>query len=170
LELAKSQFDKADCMSDKFCAFNLLLNSDNEYRQQISADFYQEFKDDTQVMDKYFSALASSNVCDVDGVKALMEHALFSFNTPNRLRSVVGGFAHNYTNFHQQASYEFFTDVILRLNTSNPQIGARLVATYNHWKRFTPELQVLQKQQLERIANTKNLSKDIFEIVQAALK
>jgi hypothetical protein len=39
--LAKSQFDKADCMSDKFCAFNLLLNSDNEYRQQISADFYQ---------------------------------------------------------------------------------------------------------------------------------
>jgi aminopeptidase N len=44
------------------------------------------------------------------------------------------------------------------------------VATYNHWKRFTPELQVLQKQQLERIANTKNLSKDIFEIVQAALK
>jgi aminopeptidase N len=58
-----------------------------------------------------------------------VSHALFSFNTPNRLRSVVGGFAHNYTNFHQQASYEFFTDVILRLNTSNPQIGARLVAT-----------------------------------------
>jgi aminopeptidase N len=55
-------------MSDKFCAFNLLLNSDNEYRQQISADFYQEFKDDTQVMDKYFSALASSSVCNVDGV------------------------------------------------------------------------------------------------------
>jgi aminopeptidase N len=50
---------------------------------------------------------------------------------------VVGGFAHNYTNFHQQASYEFFTDVILRLNTSNPQIGARLVATYNHWDSAT---------------------------------
>jgi hypothetical protein len=42
-------------------------------------------------MDKYFSALASSNVCDVDGVKVLMEHELFSFNTPNRLRSVVSG-------------------------------------------------------------------------------
>jgi aminopeptidase N len=60
--------------------------------------------------------------------------------------------------------------VILKLNTSNPQIGARLVATYNHWKRFTPELKALQKQQLERIANTENLSKDIFEIVQVALK
>lgn len=170
LDLAKSQFNEANCMSDKFCAFHLLLNSDNEYRQQILADFYQEFKDDTQVMDKYFSALASSNVCDVDGVKALMEHELFSFNTPNRLRSVVSGFARNYTNFHKQASYEFFTDVILKLNTSNPQIGARLVATYNHWKRFTPELKALQKQQLERIANTENLSKDIFEIVQVALK
>jgi hypothetical protein len=54
-------------------------------------------------------------------IGCIKREELFSFNTPNRLRSVVGGFAHNYTNFHQQASYEFFTDVILRLNTSNPK-------------------------------------------------
>jgi aminopeptidase N len=35
---------------------------------------------------------------------------------------------------------------------------------------FTPELKALQKQQLKTILATKNLSKDIFEIVQAALK
>ncbi len=147
LDLVNTQFYTADCMSDKFTAFRILLNSDNIYRKQASDSFYQEFNNDTQVMDKYFSTLASSNVCDVDSVKILMEHELFSFNTPNRLRSVVNGFSHNYTNFHKQASYEFFTDVILRLNTSNPQIGARLVTTYNHWKRFTPELKILQKQQ-----------------------
>lgn len=170
LDLANTQFNEADCMSDKFSAFNLLLNSDNKYRKKILKDFYQEFKDDTQVIDKYFSALASSNMCDLNTVKTLMKHELFSFNTPNRLRSVVSSFSHNYTNFHKQASYEFFTDVILKLNVSNPQIGARLVTTYNHWKRFTPKLKVLQKQQLEKIIKTENLSKDIFEIVQAALK
>ena len=170
LDLAYQQFLNAECMTDKLMAFSILSNTDNPYKAQAIEGFYQEFKNDTQVMDKYFAVLAASDVCDVNGVKALMEHELFCFNTPNRLRAVVGSFARNYTNFHSQAGYEFFTDVILKLNTSNPQIGARLLAVYNHWKRFTPELKALQKQQLEKIANSENLSKDIFEIVQAALK
>jgi len=62
------------------------------------------------------------------------------------------------------------SEVIIKLNTSNPQIGARLVSIYNHWKRYTPELRERQKQQLETILTTDNLSNDIFEIVQAALK
>ena len=170
LDLAKMQFNTANCMSDKLAAFKVLSDKHSPHRESILLDFYQEFKDDTQVMDKYFSVQAGSNICDVKAVKALMQHELFSFDTPNRLRSVVGIFAQNYVNFHNQAGYEFFTDVILKLNVSNPQIGARLVAVYNHWRRFTPELKALQKQQLEKISNSKNLSKDIFEIVQAALK
>ena len=170
LDLVNTQFLTADCMSDKLMAFRILADTDNAYREKVLESFYQEFKNDTQVMDKYFSALASSDVCDVKMAKQLMQYKLFSFNNPNRLRSVIGNFARNYTNFHNQVGYEFLTDVILKLNTSNPQIGAKLVATYHHWKRFTPELKTLQKQQLERIANTENLSKDIFEIVQATLR
>ncbi|MEO1940589.1 MAG: aminopeptidase N C-terminal domain-containing protein, partial [Candidatus Thioglobus sp.] len=123
-----------------------------------------------QVMDKFFAVQSSSLVGDVKSVKLLMQHELFSFNTPNRLRSVVGSFAQNYINFHNQAGYEFFTDIILKLNKTNPQIGARLVSVYNHWKRFTPELKALQQQQLEKIIQSDDLSNDIFEIVQAALK
>ncbi len=170
LELAQMQFNSANCMSDKLAAFEILLDSDNAHQKQILADFYEEFKNDTQVMDKYFSAQALSSISDVQSIKNLMQHELFSFNTPNRLRSVVGSFAQNYINFHNQASYEFFTDIIIQLNTTNPQIGARLVSVYNHWRRFAPKLKVLQKQQLETILASKNLSKDIFEIVQAALK
>ncbi len=169
-KIAHSQFQSANCMDDKISAFRVLLNSDNPYRQQALADFYQEFKDDTQVMDKYFSVQAGSKLCNIKVIKELMQHELFSFNTPNRLNAVVGTFAQNYTRFHNQAGYEFFTDIIIQLNASNPQVGARLVAVYNHWKRHTPELKALQKQQLEKILNTKDLSKDIFEIVQAALK
>lgn len=169
LTLAQMQFNSADCMSDKLVAFKVLINSDNAYRAQTLSDFYQEFKSDTQVMDKYFSAQALSPISNLQSIKTLMQHELFCFNTPNRLRSVVGSFAQNYVNFHNQASYQFFTDIIIQLNTINPQIGARLVSVYHHWKRFTPELKVLQKQQLETILTTKNLSKDIFEIVQVAL-
>ncbi|CAB5501865.1 aminopeptidase N [Bathymodiolus thermophilus thioautotrophic gill symbiont] len=170
LTLAHKQFNSATCMSDKLAAFKALIDTDNTYRTQTLADFYQEFKDDTQVMDKYFATQALSQVCTLDKITTLMQHELFCFNTPNRLRSVVNSFTHNSINFHHPAGYQFLTNIILKLNTLNPQIGARLVATYNHWRRFTPELQALQKQQLETILATKDLSKDIFEIVQAALK
>ncbi|SMM98574.1 Membrane alanine aminopeptidase N [uncultured Candidatus Thioglobus sp.] len=169
-DLAQTQFDSADCMTDKISAFYILLNNKQAQHQHLLSDFYQQFKDDVQVMDKFFSSQALSNTCDVDKVKQLMQHKLFSFNNPNRLRSVVSSFAGNHINFHNQAGYTFLTDIIIKLNDSNPQIGARLVSVYNHWKRFTPELKALQKQQLEKILNRKNLSKDIFEIVQAALK
>jgi len=44
------------------------------------------------------------------------------------------------------------------------------VSIYNHWKRYTPELRDLQKQQLESILAIDDLSNDIFEIVHSALK
>ncbi|ALE51877.1 aminopeptidase N [Candidatus Thioglobus autotrophicus] len=168
--LALTQFEQANCMTDQIAAFNALITNNSAHKDQAIASFYQTFKQDVQVMDKFFAAQSSSITSDIGCIKSLMQHELFSFNTPNRLRSVVGGFTQNYINFHHQAGYEFFTDIILKLNQSNPQIGARLVSVYNHWKRFTPELKQLQKQQLERIMQSDDLSNDIFEIVQAALK
>ncbi len=170
LQLVNDQFNQANCMTDQIAAFNALLGCENPYQAHAKEIFYQTYKDDVQVMDKFFAAQSTAKLTTVSDVERLMTHELFSFNTPNRLRSVVGGFTQNYINFHHQDSYEFFTDIILRLNKSNPQIGARLVSVYNHWKRFTPELKALQHQQLTRIMQTKNLSNDIFEIVQAALK
>ena len=169
-DLASIQFEQSNCMTDQIAAFSVLVSSDSIHKEQAILDFYQMFKQDVQVMDKFFAVQSASITSDIESIKLLMEHELFSFNTPNRLRSVVGSFAQNYVNFHHQAGYEFFTDIILKLNKSNPQIGARLVSVYNHWKRFTPELKKLQKQQLERIIQSDGLSNDIFEIVQAALK
>ena len=169
-ELAFQGFVNANCMSDRLSAFNALLSENNAFQDRTVEQMYKKYKDDVQVMDKWFGAQAQSPTNDISSIKQLMQHELFSFNTPNRLRSVVGGFASNFVQFHNQQGYEFLTQVVLKLNSSNPQIGARLVSIYNHWRRFTPELSQLQKQQLEKIYHTKNLSNDIFEIVQAALK
>lgn len=169
LELVNAQFQTANCMNDKLSAFKILLNSENKYKANALQSFYQEFKNDVQVMDKYFSSQALSEICDINTVKNLTKHELFSF-TPNRFLSVVASFTCNFVNFHQKSGYEFLTESIVKLNSINPQMGARLVSSYNHWRRFTPELKALQKQQLEKILSCKNLSKNIFEIAQTALK
>ncbi|BBB23583.1 aminopeptidase N [Isorropodon fossajaponicum endosymbiont JTNG4] len=169
-ELAFEQFKSANCMSDKMASLKALMVNDNSYKNIALDEFYHEFKNDTQVMDKYFSIQSSAPTADVDNIKTLMQHKLFSFNTPNRLRSVIGGFLQNHANFHNQQGYELLTDIIIKLNQSNPQIGAKFTSVYNHWQRFSPELKALQKQQLEKILAIDDLSNDIFEIIQAALK
>jgi aminopeptidase N len=168
-DLAYHQFESANCMSDRLAAFNALLSVDNSHQDHAIQQMFTLYQHDVQVMDKWFAAQALAAGNGVDDIKQLMQHALFSFNTPNRLRSVIGSFASNFVQFHNQQGYELLTEVIIKLNTSNPQIGARLVSIYNHWKRYTPELRELQKQQLEAILATDDLSNDIFEIVQAAL-
>lgn len=169
-ELAYDQFNNANCMSDRLSSFNALLSVNNPYKDKAIEKFFETYKKDVQVMDKWFSAQSLSPMMSVNGIRQLMKHELFSFNTPNRLRSVVGGFAQNFVQFHNQEGYELLTEVIIKLNGSNPQIGARLVSIYNHWKRYTPELRDLQKQQLESILAIDGLSNDIFEIVHSALK
>jgi aminopeptidase N len=73
--------------------------------------------------------------------------------------------------FHQTdgAAYEFIADKVLELDRLNPQVAASLVASFNQWKRYDSARQDLMKAQLERIAGTAGLSKDVGEIVARSL-
>ena len=168
-DIALQQFKEAQNMTDKMAAFKSLLDSKFTRIDEIIDSFYDEFKKDTQVIDKWFSAQALSINTDIEKIIKLSEHNDFSYSTPNRLRSLFGAFSQNFCLFHQEPSYVIYTEIIRKLNVINPQIGARLVSQYNQWKRFTPELRELQKNQLDSLADMKDLSKDIFEIVNNAL-
>jgi len=52
----------------------------------------------------------------------------------------------------------------------NPQIAARFVGIFNHWRRFTGKYSLLQKTELNSIINQKVLSDDVYEIVHISLK
>ena len=65
---------------------------------------------------------------------------------------------------------DFVADQVLKLNFTNPQIAARLVAAFNRWPRYDEERRQMMKTQLERVAAEPKLSSDVFEIVNNALK
>lgn len=50
-----------------------------------------------------------------------------------------------------------------------PQVAARLAGSLSLWKKFELERRNMMKAQLERLAQTENLSKDTTEIVQQSL-
>ena len=169
-DIAYQQFISADCMTDQYGAFQSLLNAENSYRDEVIERFYHQHRSDVQVMDKWFSAQAISSLTSVSDIRNLMKHKLFTIKNPNRVRSVIGSFSQNYIKFHCQDGYELMSEVVIELDDLNPQIAARFAGIFNHWRRFIPKYSKLQELQIKSIIDRDKISKDVFEIVQSAIK
>jgi len=169
-ELAYEQFKSANCMTDRMASFEALIRSHNPYLDEVIERLYNEFKDDAQVMDMWFSYQSLSPLTTPSRIKELIDHRLFSIKNPNRVRSLVGAFTQNHQQFHCRDGYRLFGDFILELDGINPQVTARLVGIFNLWKKYTSNYSELQRKELEAIRTTRNLSNNVLEIVNIALE
>ena len=170
--LARRQHDEADNMTDRQGALGVLVNSDAAEREGALAAFYERYRGDALVLDKWFMVQALSTRDDaLDAVEALARHADFSLANPNRMRSLVGAFGANQRAFHHSSGrgYRFLADMILAVDRLNPQTAAKLVPPLGRWRRFDAARQALMKAELERIAGTTGLSKDVFEQASKSL-
>ena len=96
----------------------------------------------------------------------------FDIKNPNRVRSVIGAFCHsNQAGFHRAdgRGYEFGANQVIALDRLNPQIAARLARSFDRWRKFDTGRQSHAEAALARIRDTKDLSKDSFEVVNRAL-
>ena len=159
--------------TDRQAALVILVDGAGPEREEALAAFYEQWKGDPLVLDKWFSVQALSKRPDtLARVLELSRHRDFKLENPNRLRALVGSFcAGNQVRFHAAdgAGYAFLADVVLELDARNPQMAARMVSIFNPWRRFEPGRSALMQQQLERIGERSGLSKDVFEIVGRAL-
>ena len=169
-----AQFESADNMTDSAAALVMLANLERPEREQALQTFFERWKSDPLVLDKWFSVQATSALPKtLERVRGLIDHPEFTLKNPNRVRSLVGAFCMgNQVRFHAGSGegYALMGDTVLELDSLNPQITARLVSCFNSWKRFDTGRQGLMRAQLERIAAKTGLSKDVFEIVAKALK
>jgi aminopeptidase N len=174
LELAKRQYEKADNMTDMQTALVLVAHSAFEDdADKLLADFYNCWKSESLVVNLWLSIQAAN---PTEGalarVNALMEHSAFDRKNPNKLRSLISVFcAQNSVNFHSLdgSGYRFLADRIIELNKQNPQIAARMLTPLTRWKKFSTQRQALMLAELERIRDSGELSKDVFEVVSKSL-
>ena len=59
-------------------------------------------------------------------------------------------------------------EVIERVQASNPQIAARMLAPLTRWRRYEQGQQAMRAE-LERLAAIEPLPKDVFEVLSRAL-
>jgi len=125
------------------------------------------------VVDNWFSLQAMIPQPEtLDKVRALTAHSAFSFANPNRVRALVGVFAHaNATQFNRAdgAGYNFVADSVLALDRKNPQLAARLATAFRTWRTLEEGRRGLAEAALTQIRGTSNLSRDLADIVERAL-
>jgi len=171
--LVWEQFESADNMTESQASLSLLVDQPGEPRERALERFYERWRDDPLVLDKWFSVQALSRRPDaIEQVLALAEHSDFSLKNPNRVRSLVGVFCSgNHVHFHRAdgAGYRFLAEMVIGLDPMNPQVAARMVSLFNQWRRFDPDRQGLMRAELARIQSQPSLSKDVIEIVGRAL-
>ncbi len=171
-QLAKARFDGADNMTDRQGALAVLAGVDGPERDAAFVEFYERYREDSLVLDKWFALQAAAQRPDtVDVVEALANHPAFSARNPNRWRALVSNFAANQWAFHHASGrgYRFVTDMILEVDRINPQVAARQVPSIGRWRRLEPKRAGLMRAELERIVKTPGLSKDVFEQASKSL-
>ncbi|MEP0203044.1 MAG: aminopeptidase N [Halioglobus sp.] len=174
ITLAVAQFKEADNMTDRLAALRVIAwEGDDAQRASALQDFYSDWRSEALVVNQWF--LVQACIPDAGGlerVRSLMSHEDFDLRNPNKVRSLIGGFAsNNPVNFHRKdgSGYEFLADSVIELDTRNPQLASRLLAPLTKWRNYPNRAELMCKA-LERIAAQTDLSPDVFEVVTKALK
>ncbi|KAA0934775.1 aminopeptidase N [Psychrobacter sp. ANT_H59] len=150
VEWAQQQYDNASCMTERFGALKAMVNHQVANADAYLADFYQRFQADDLVIDLWFSVQASADNINADVIKSLLAHEDFDWNTPNRVRSVISAFTSQPTALWTQEGLDIYTDVIKKLDDSNPMIASRLLQVLARWNTLAePRRQMAHSQLLD---------------------
>jgi aminopeptidase N len=170
-EQAARQYEAADNMTLQLSALSALMKAEAGDAQ--SQAFFDQWRDDRLVMDKWFALQIATAAPEkaAGAANVLTQHALFEMKNPNRFRAVMGALAGNHAGFHHAsgAGYALLAEKLIALDKLNPQTTARMCAAFQSWKRYGADRQALIRSQLERIAGSEGLSRDTTEMVTRIL-
>lgn len=172
-ELAKKQYETARNMTDKMGALSALNVASSSERETLYNDFYQQWKKDPLVVNKWLSLQALSELPNaLDNIKQLLTHEAFDIGNPNKVYALINTFGGaNPIYFHERdgKGYDFIADRVIELNKRNPQVAARLLENLTSWKRLDDHHGQLMKKALVKIQDSGSLSEDVYEVVTKSL-
>lgn len=172
-DLFFNQFQNAHNMTDTLAALGRLSYHGSQKYQQAMDQFYDQWKNDSLVMNKWLAVSAFSKAENsFEQIQSRAQSDAFDINNPNNVFALFYSFAqYNWPRFHQKSgdTYNWIADQIIDIDGRNPQVSARLGSCFNNWKKFSTAYQDPIKRALNHIIDS-NPSDNLFEIVSRALK
>ncbi|WBQ13128.1 aminopeptidase N [Hyphomonadaceae bacterium BL14] len=164
-------FKAAGNMTETMAALRGLSQAGGQAFDTALEAFEIRWRDDALVMDKFFSIQVASATEGLERAHALSAHPLFTLKNPNRARALYGAFAMaNPRQFHAAdgSGYAFVADGIIAIEAVNPMTAARLVRSFETWRRFDAGRQSKAEAALRRIrANTHSVN--VHEMIDRTL-
>jgi len=171
-ELALGQFHAANNMTDRLSALSCLASVRGHGREAALTHFYDRYVHEPLVIDKWFSVQAMADRDNVlADVRRLLLHPAFDLTNPNRARALIDAFAaQNPGHFHARsgAGYAFLREQVQAVDRFNAQIAARMVTPLTRFGRVEPSRRALMLAEIELLAATPSLSRDVSEQVNKA--
>lgn len=172
-ELTYQQLKDAKTMTDAEAALQILVDlKGTKFREAGIELFYDKYKHESLVLNKWFSHQATSTAADTfTNVQKLMSHSDFNIKNPNRVYSLLRNFGENIIRFHSGdgSTYTFMADQIMILDKLNPQVAARVSGCFDLWTKLPTGLKAKAHAELERLVRH-GLSQNTHEIISNALK
>ncbi len=138
--LAQKQFRSAENMTDRLGALRCLVRYNAPAKAEALEAFRTRYADNDLVTDKWLTLVASRPHDQVvEDVSLLLDSVWWKPTNPNRVRSILGAFARaNPTAFHRidGAGYQLLAEQLPGLDTINSQVAARLLGSFESWRRL----------------------------------
>ena len=168
-------YKKSNNMTDRFNALRTIVHHHptKADREKILNDFYKRYHNDHIVLDKWFAVQASKpGTSTITSVRKLMKHDDFTFNNPNRFRSLLGIFSmgnQSAFNADNGKGYMLMADTLIKLDKINPQVTARMLTAFRSYRSLEPSRRKFAEAALQKIENSGDLSRDTADILGRTL-
>lgn len=171
--LVSQQFQLADNMTDMQAALSAAVYAQLPIARNLLSVWEMRWHKDGLVMDKWFTLQSTSSGDDVlDTVRHLLTHRSFSMDNPNRVRALVGAFVQgNPAAFHREdgSGYQFLKEMLIHLNSRNPQVASRLIEPLIRFRRYGAQRQQKMRETLQELYHLPDLSRELYEKISRAL-
>ena len=165
----KALFDAAPNMTESLACLRTLVPFTTSEREDAINTFYERWKDNPLVIDKWFAVQAGQGTAE--DARKLSEHQDFDLSNPNRVRSVAAAFAmSNLAAFHARdgAGHKVIADIVLETDPRNPALAARLLTSFEQWRKLEPVAKASAEKTLKSL-QAASLSKHAMDILARAL-
>lgn len=160
-------FQHAHQMTRKINTMLMLVENPCEYTAHALRSFYDDWKSDILVLDKWFAIQMSLKTPDIlSRITELEKNLAFNPKRPGSVRALYGAFIGNKPLFHNdpQKHYPFILKRLLDIDSFNPMLACGLVkSAFSQFSKL-PESNQVQIIECFKTIDATKISPNLFEV------
>jgi len=141
-------------------------------RKIISNIFFNKWKNNSVVLDNWFSFNASIEVDEkTSSIEKLFENKFFDSKSPNTLRAILNSFVTRNSNFHAMdgSGYKYIAKKIVDFDKLNPIVISRIVKVFSRYNYYSEPYKSNKVETIKQIKKNK-LSTNTKEVLDAIIE